>query len=282
TTIRRMLGHLQTLLEGIVAHPEYPLAKLPLLTEAEQRLVLVDWNATTADYPRERCIHELIEEQTGQTPDAAGLTFEGQSLTYRQLDQWANRLAHHLRDLGVGPEERVALCVERSPGMVVAILGVLKAGGAYVPLDTTQPTERLAYMLRDAAARVLLTQRHLRAGLPPVGGDVIDLDEFPNAGVNTLGAPTRVVGPDNLAYVIYTSGSTGRPKGVLVEHRGLTNVVLAQNKTLTVGPDSRVLQFVSLHFDAAQAEIFRTLVAGGTLCLAKPEALLGERLLRLF
>src|SRR5262249_23653528 len=204
------------------------------------------------------------------------------------LNRRANRLAHSLRGRGVGPETTVALGVERSPEMVIGILGVLKAGGAYVPLDVTQPAERLGYMLRGSGARGLLTQEHLRAGLPAFDGTVIGLDEMTQAGVDTPSAPALEdnphsgVGPDDLAYVIFTSGSTGQPKGVLVEHRGLTNVISAHNRALEIGPPGRVLQFVSLHFDAARGEIFRALTAGATLCLATPDELLpGPGLIRL-
>src|SRR5262249_11050883 len=237
TTMQRFLGHFQTLLEDAVAHPAKQLSELTLLGEAERQQVGIEGKRTAAAYPRERCIHQLIEEQAARRPDAVAVTFQGQTLTYGELDRRANQLAHHLRCRGVGPERVVALCVERSPEMVVGILGVLKAGAAYLPLDVTQPMERLGYILRDAGTRVILTQEHLRAGLPPFDGDVVDLGKSAEPEVSTPGSPPSGGRPENLAYVIYTSGSTGRPKGVLVEHRGLTNVVLAQNQALEISAD---------------------------------------------
>jgi amino acid adenylation domain-containing protein/non-ribosomal peptide synthase protein (TIGR01720 family) len=286
-TVRRMLRHLQILLEGIVAHPEYPLVKLEILAPDELRQVVAGWNATAADFPAGRCVHELFEAQALQRPDATALVFEDRSLTYLELNRCADRLARHLCARGVGPERTVALVADRSPELVVGILGVLKAGGAYVPLDAGQPAQRLAFMVRDAGAVALLTQKHLRNGLPPLEAEVIELEGFARptgaAADDEPDAPASGVGPGNLAYVIYTSGSTGQPKGVLVPHRGLTNVVCAQNRAFGTIADSRVMQFVMIHFDASQGEIFRTLAVGATLFLARQEDLIpGPDMMRLY
>ncbi|HZA24232.1 MAG TPA: condensation domain-containing protein, partial [Dehalococcoidia bacterium] len=176
TSIARLLEHLQIVLGGIAAVPEQPLAELPLLPEAERRQVVVEWNKTAADYPKERCIHQLFEAQAEQTPEAVAVVYEGHELTYRVLNARANQLAHYLQGLGVGPERLVGICLERSLELVVGLLGVLKAGGAYVPLDPSYPPERLAFMLEDAHAQVLLTQAHLAPTLPPIPAPVLCLD----------------------------------------------------------------------------------------------------------
>ncbi|HWE61083.1 MAG TPA: amino acid adenylation domain-containing protein, partial [Chloroflexota bacterium] len=289
-TIRRMAGHFQTLLEGIVADPERRLLDVPLLTAAERHQVVTEWNQTDAEYPRV-ALHRLFEAQVARTPQATAVVFGEQTLSYRELNCRANRLARRLRERGVGPETLVGLCAERSLDLVVGTLGILKAGGAYVPLDPTYPTERLAFMLEDARVPLLLVQPPLldrclgssgkRADdeLPaPPRPEVISLEEpSEGAGENLPGG----AGPDNLAYVIYTSGSTGRPKGVLVEHGAVCNMVLAQIEAFAIRPESRVLQFAAFGFDASVSEIFTALCAGATLCLAPREALLpGPPLLR--
>ncbi|MBV8349636.1 MAG: AMP-binding protein, partial [Mycolicibacterium sp.] len=223
-TIGRMLGHFQTLLEEVVTDPDRRLAELPLLTEAERRQVLVEWNRTEAAFPKDRCLHELFEEQVERTPDAIAAAFEGRRLTYRGLNARANQLARHLQGLGVGPDTLVAICVERSLQMLVGLLGILKAGGAYVPLDPAYPSERLAFMLEDSQARVLLTQQSLRSALPAGAAHVVCLDAQSSAiKKHETSNLQRAVRPNNLAYAIYTSGSTGRPKGVCAEHRGTIN-----------------------------------------------------------
>ena len=225
-TARRMAGHLERILEQAAGDPDRRLSALELMTRPERARV-VKWNATVARYPADRCIHQLFQEQAAATPDAVAVRFGAEALTYRELDARANRLANHLRRLGVGPEVRVALLLERGVETLVALLGVLKAGGAYVPLDRAYPAERLAYMLEDSAAAVLLTQERL--GEPPAlpaGIQVVAMDG-PWAGfaAESAEAPASGVGPENLAYVIYTSGSTGRPKGVVMHHRGVCNYI---------------------------------------------------------
>ena len=175
-TIERMAGHFQTLLQAIVDNPAQSIAELPLLTEAERHQVLVEWNDTETDYPQDKCIHELFEEQVTRTPDAVRRVFEDQQLTYAQLNARANQVAHYLRDLGVVPEQLVGICVERSAEMVVALLGILKAGGAYLPLDPTYPTARLAFMLADTAATIVLTQAHLQHLLPETAPTILCID----------------------------------------------------------------------------------------------------------
>ncbi len=273
-TIGRMLGHLRVLLEQIAVGPHRRIGELTLLTEAERRQLLEGWNATAAAFP-ERCIHELFEEQAERTPGAVAVVFEGEELTYAELHARADQLAHALRGRGVGPEVRVGLCVERSPEMVVGLLGVLKAGGAYVPLDPAYPTRRLAFMLEDSGVRVLLTQASLEARLPEHRAKVLRLDadreEIAGEPRSTL---RSVVTPDNLAYVIYTSGSTGAPKGVMVTHRGLPNLAHAQVRDLGITSGDRILQFSASSFDASVFEVVMALASGAALCMGPRHALL--------
>jgi amino acid adenylation domain-containing protein len=263
--VRRLLGHWQTLLECMSADPGRPLAALPMLTEAEQHTMLVEWNRTAADMPPAGCVQDLFAAQANGFADAIAVIAGGQGLTYRQLDRWANGLAHYLRGAGVGPEVCVGICLERSTELLVAILGVLKAGGAYVPLDPAYPKDRLALLLRDCRAPVLLTRSRLRDRLPNFGGMVLDLDfeeiEPANSG------PAVAVSPDNLAYVIYTSGSTGQPKGVMMTHRCLCNLLWWQLREPTFSPGQRTLQFAPASFDVCFQEMFSTWLSGGTLVL---------------
>ncbi|WP_164013943.1 non-ribosomal peptide synthetase [Pyxidicoccus trucidator] len=274
-TIDRLVRHLATVLEAAAARPEARLSSLPLLSEAEQRQVLVEWNATARDFPRDACAHHLFAAQAARTPDAEALRFEGQSLTYAQLDRRANQLAHHLRTLGVRPEVPVALCVERSLEMVVGILGILKAGGAWVPMDASYPVERLTYMLRDCAAPVLVTTEAISDELPAGSEQLVLLD----ADAALIAAQPETpfesgAGADHLAYVIYTSGSTGRPKGTLLQHRGLCNTALTAGRMQDFAPGTRVLQYAAFGFDASVWEVFSTLLAGAALVLAPRERLL--------
>ncbi len=282
-TIRRMVGHFQTLLTGIVSDPEQPISHLPLLTEREQQQLLVDWNATALATPMDRCAHELFEAQVARRPEAVAVTFEGQMLTYRELNRRANQLAHYLQKLGVGPEVLVGISTDRSPETMVGILGVLKAGGAYLPLDPTYPQERLAFMLEDAGVTVLLTQAHLRERLPAHQAQVVHLDaDWGIIAQEPDEKPQSGVTPENLAYVIYTSGSTGVPKGTMLGHRGLSNLAEAQRQAFGIREGSRVLQFSPLSFDASVWETFMALANGATLCLARQEVLAsGRELVRL-
>ncbi|WP_164003052.1 non-ribosomal peptide synthetase, partial [Pyxidicoccus caerfyrddinensis] len=274
-TMARMLAHLQVLLEAAVAHPDTHLSSLPLLTEAERRRVLLDWNDTDAQL-QDTSAHALIEAQARRTPDAPAVRMGERSLTYRQLDERSNQLAHHLRSLGVGPEVLVGLCVERSPELVVSILAVLKAGGAWLPLDPSYPTERLAFMLRDARPPVLLTQEKLADELPVQSELLVLLDSEWDSLISRqpTHAPDVSVLPDNLAYVIYTSGSTGRPKGTLLRHRGLCNTARSTIHSMHLRPGGRVLQFASIGFDASVWETLPTLMAGAELHLASRDELM--------
>jgi amino acid adenylation domain-containing protein len=273
-TIARMIDHFQTLLEAIVANPDQRVGELSLLTESERYQLLVEWNNTTKEYPFDKCIHELFEEQVTRSPDAIAVILEGEQLTYRELNQRANRIAHLLRGLGVGPEVLVGICVERSPLMVVGLLGILKAGGAYVPLDPTYPAERLAYMLSDSQVKVLLTQEKLASSLPVSAARVICLDsDWQNIGAHSEENPLTEVKASNLAYVIYTSGSTGQPKGVMICHQSVVNYIAAKKVAYGMNSSDRVLQFSSISFDYAVYEIYSCLTCGGTLVLRTDEML---------
>ncbi|HYR10585.1 MAG TPA: condensation domain-containing protein, partial [Longimicrobium sp.] len=282
-TVERHLAYLRRVLEAMAADDLQAVDALPLLPEAERRRVVEEWNATGAPYPSELCVHELFEAQAERTPDAEAVVHDGETLAYAELNARANRLAHHLRRRGVRPETRVGICLERGTELVVAILAVLKAGGAYVPLDPAYPAERLAFMLADSGAPLLLTRLPLPVGLTPHAAEVVCLDaERERIEAESAQAPAAGVLPGNLAYIIYTSGSTGRPKGVLVPHRGLANVARAHARDLGVGAGDRVLQFASPSFDASVAEMVMALTAGATLVLGTRETLApGPDLLRL-
>ncbi|WP_193197373.1 non-ribosomal peptide synthetase [Nostoc sp. MG11] len=264
-TIDRMIGHLLTLLQGIVALPHRSAGELPLLTPAEQDLLLVEWNATQAVHPINYCIHQLFEQQVEKTPESVAVVYDNQQLTYLELNQRANKLAHHLQRLGVKPNVPVGICLERSLEAAVAILGILKAGGACVPLDPTYPPERLAFMLSDSQAAVVLTQTRCKSLL---NGNfahhliVLD-DDWEEIGEEAEFNPQVEVKADNLAYIIYTSGSTGTPKGTLVPHRSLTNLIEHHQAKMLTGVG--VLQFASLSFDVSYHEMFAAWGLGGTL-----------------
>jgi amino acid adenylation domain-containing protein len=273
-TAERILSQFQILLESIVADAGQRVADLPLLTASEKTRVLVDWNETRSDTPQDRCIHQLFEEQVEKTPEAPAVVFGNTQLSYRELNERANQLAHYLRRIGVGPEVLVGLCVERSFDMIVGILGVLKAGGAYVPLDPAYPQQRLAYILDDAGVSVLLTQKTVESRLPRRAARVVVLEEkWDEISAESKQNLENEASPQNLAYVIYTSGSTGRPKGVMLRHAGLCNMAIALLKHFFVSSDSRVLLFASFGFDASVEEIFTALVSGASLHLVSQETL---------
>ncbi|MFN6567973.1 amino acid adenylation domain-containing protein [Dendronalium sp. ChiSLP03b] len=275
STIERMMGHFVTLLEAVVANSQQRVDQLPLLTQSEQRQLLVEWNDTQVDYPFDKCIHQLFEEQVERTPDAIAVVFENQQLTYHELNCQANSLAHYLQSLGVGADVLVGICVERSLEMVVGLLGILKAGGAYLPLDPEYPQDRLSFMLEDAQVSILLSQQRLCDRLPEYQAKLICLDEvWEQILQNKPNNPIEVVTPTHLANVIYTSGSTGKPKGVMVEHRGLCNLAQAQIQTFGLDCDSRVLQFASFSFDACISEILMAFGSGATLYLGTKDSLM--------
>jgi len=270
-TITRMLGHFQTLLQATVANPDARLSELPLLTEPERHQLLVEWNATRTDYPRNKCIHELFEEQVERTPDAMALIFENRQLTYRELNRRANQLAHYLRKLGVGPEVLVGLCMERSLEMVIGLLGILKAGGAYVALDPAYPKERLAFMVGDTGISVLLTQRRMTPVISSFTLKTLFLDSDWGA-VSREDDQNRPAGStaDNRAYVMYTSGSTGTPKGIEVIHRSVLRLVVQTNYATLDGKET-FLHLAPISFDASTFELWAALLNGATCIVYPPD-----------
>jgi amino acid adenylation domain-containing protein len=264
-TMERFLEHYRLLLEAAAADPDRPLSRVPLVAGEESRRVLVEWNDTAADYPADLCLHQLFERQAARTPDAVALTGGDQSLTYAELDARAAALARRLRSLGVGPDVHVAVCAERSPEMVVALLAVLKAGSAYVPLDPAYPAQRIEYMLADSAAPVVLTQCRLVDRLPATSATVVCLDEEPALGDDLGDSGVR---PDNLAYVIYTSGSTGKPKGVQISHRAIVNLLLSMCQKPGLSADDMLLAVTTISFDIAALELFGPLAVGARVALA--------------
>ncbi len=274
-TIGRMIGHYETLLKSLVANPQQRLHDLPLLTATERQQLLVDWNATQKDYARELCWHELFEAQAARTPDAVAVVFENKQLTYGELNARANQLAHYLSEhCGVGPEVLVGLCMERSVEMLVGLLGILKAGGAYVPLDPAYPLERIAYVLKDAAVPVLLTQNstilNFKSSIENLELICLDTDWKIISAESTANCAIEVA-PENLAYAIYTSGSTGRPKGVGISHRALVNFLDSMRDTPGLHADDTLLAVTTLSFDIAGLELYLPLLVGGRVVLASRE-----------
>ncbi|HEX6912720.1 MAG TPA: amino acid adenylation domain-containing protein, partial [Longimicrobium sp.] len=268
-TVERYVGYLRRLLQGMAADERQPVGRIALMSGAERLRVVEAWNGTDAAHPAPACVHALFEAQVGQAPGALALVSGDERLTYAELNARANRLAHRLRALGVGPDARVGICVERGAGMVVALLGVLKAGGAYVPLDPAHPDDRLRHVLQDSAPAALLAQaatagRFAWAGVPLVA---MDADEAWWADQPETEPEGTGVHPRHLAYVIYTSGSTGRPKGVMVEHHSVCQQVAAVRQVFGLRPGERSLQFASVTFDASVEEIFGALLSGCTLVL---------------
>ena len=271
-TIERMAAHLQTILTGIVTDTRQRVTQLPILTTQEQHQLLVEWNNTEADYPLDKSLHQLFEEQAAQNPQGIAVIFEGQKLTYQQLNNRGNQLAHCLRDKGVGPESLVGIFMERSLEMVIGLLGILKAGGAYVPLDPDYPTERLGDILSDSGVSLVLTQESLGDFLPQTGAELLCLDrDWEKIATYSPENPFNLTTPENLAYVIYTSGSTGKPKGVLISHRGLMNLICWHQDAFEITPLDKTTQLARSAFDAAVWELWPCLTAGASLVLVKPE-----------
>ncbi|MFJ3084591.1 amino acid adenylation domain-containing protein [Streptomyces halstedii] len=275
-TMERFADQFLRVLNQVVAAPSLRLSDLSLLTKDQTRQQLVEWNDTAADFPASSTVTELFEGQVSRTPDAVAVSFGCRSLTYGELNARANQVAHHLRDLGVGPEEFVGLCLERGVDLMVGMLGILKAGGAYLPLDPDHPSDRLSYTLDDAACRVVVTGKGIE--LPAPGVRTVCLDaEGEVLSARPTHNPHSGVTVDNVAYAIYTSGSTGRPKGVEVPHRGVTNVITYQSRAFGVTAQSKILQYSSICFDASVSEIWMAWITGAELVVAPPH-LVGEDL----
>ena len=277
STIKRMAEQFELLLEAIVSNPQQPINTLPLLTEIN-RQELQFWNQTETDYCQDKTLIDLFEEQVKQNPDNLALVFEQQSLTYQQLNEKANQLAHCLlQHYSIKPDTLISICVERSLDMIIGMLGILKTGSAYVPIDLNYPSDRIRLILEDCQATVLLTQSNLQDKLP-LAQELqskqvwcLDKDKFAQYSITN---PTVKSNPNNLAYVIYTSGSTGQPKGVMIEHQSIVNLSLNWGKLFHVKPQSRLLQFGSFSFDLSIGEIATSLIHGACLYLAKKETLL--------
>jgi amino acid adenylation domain-containing protein len=268
STIERLTGNFITLLEALVVNPQQPIFQLPLLTEVEAKELLKDWNATEKAYPFHQCVHHLFEEQAARTPAAVAVVFEGQELTYQDLNIQANQLAHYLQSLGVNSEVLVGIYLERSLLVIVGLLAVLKAGGSYIPLDPDYPQQRLTYMAEDAQISLLLTQESLLDSLPAEDVGVIVLDKL--AEILTVQSPENPLSevvPENLLCLLYTSGSTGKPKGVMLTHAALVNHSWGISEVFGLTESDRVLQFASFGFDVAAEEIFPTWLKGGTVVL---------------
>ncbi|MBH8571736.1 amino acid adenylation domain-containing protein [Nostocaceae cyanobacterium CENA369] len=261
-TITRMLGHLQTLLTSIVSDPQQRIAELQLLTSSEIQKLLVEWNDTKTDYPQDKCIQQLFEAQVEKTPNAVAVVFDNQELTYQELNDRANQLAHYLQELGVKPEVIVGVCMQRSLEMAIALLAILKAGGAYVPLDPAYPQERLTFMLEDSQAKVLLTQSYLVELFAKSNASIVCIDNLQLPSQHREN-PSSEVKPNNLAYVIYTSGSTGVPKGVAIAHASCVALLTWSREVFTDDELAGVLASTSICFDLSVFELFVPLSWGG-------------------
>jgi amino acid adenylation domain-containing protein len=273
-TIARMAGHLTTLITGILEAPDASIDALPMLGEAERHTLLVDWNQTSAPYPHDITAHAMFERQCDLLPDAAAIFYEDEVISYRELDKRANQLAHYLQKLEVGPEVIVGISLERCPDMVISVLAVMKAGGAYLPLDPAYPRDRLAFMLEDTKAPVLITHAPLLEWLPEHDGTVICLDaDGAKIAKEAETRPEAEVAAESLAYVIYTSGSTGLPKGAMLRHRGICNLSRAQRAAFQIDEASRILQFSPYSFDASVWEMFMALGNSGALVITSQEVL---------
>jgi amino acid adenylation domain-containing protein len=270
--IERMAGHLRTILGAVAQNPEQKIASLPLLTEAEQAGLLRKWNDTAADYPRDKTIGELVEAQVAKTPDAVALISGDRQMTYRELNARANQLARYLQKLGVGPDYLVGICVERSPEMVVGLLGILKAGGAYLPVDPSYPADRLAFMLQDSGIGILLTQESLAPKIPASTARRVQIDtDWTLIGLESETNPVNAARPKNLGYVIYTSGSTGKPKGVEIPQDAFVNFLYAMLAAPGLTAQDTLLAITTLSFDIAGLELWLPLVVGAKIVIVGRE-----------
>ena len=270
TTIAQLIGHFKCLISSLAAAPEQPINQLPLLTPPEQQQLLQNWKNSDHPYPSEQTIATLFATQAEQTPNAIALIFHDQQISYAALNAQANQLAHYLQTLGVSTETLVALCVERSASMVVALLGILKAGGVYIPLDPTYPDERLAFMLHDCGANFLVTETHLTAQLPQtIAVQTICLDsEAPQIAQMRQTTPPCPAKPHNLAYIIYTSGSTGKPKGVMISHQAVVNFLYSMRIQPGINATDKLLAVTTISFDIAVLELYLPISVGATIVLA--------------
>jgi len=270
SSISRMIGHFETLLESIVANPDRPVNELILLGAAERQQLLVDWNQTATKYPRNECLHHLFEAQAQKTPNTVALIVGVQQMTYRELNHRANRLAHLLQSLEAGPDVLIGIYLERSCELVIALLAVLKAGAAYVPMDPNYPKERISFMIADSKMPLLLTQSNLTDRLPQLSGQFVCVDHLlGHAGRLSEQNPTGTVSPESLAYLMYTSGSTGQPKGVAIEHRSVIALVHWARQVFKPEELAGVLASTSICFDLSIFELFVTLSCGGKVILAE-------------
>lgn len=271
-SIDRFARHFQTLLQSILANPDGPILQLPIMPQQEKQQVLTAWNDTATGRPLERCIHQLFEAQCARTPNAVAVQFRDRQLTYRELNERANQLAHHLRKLGVAPDSRVGICVHRSPEMMVGLLGIMKAGGAYVPLDPTYPRERLEFMLEDGGAGVLVTEKNLLESLSSQRAHVVCIDrDWAVIAQESAANPESTATPENLSYVIFTSGSTGRPKGVQLQHRNVVNFIYSVQRLFSLGESDRYLGVASMSFDASVLDFYLPLSVGARLVIVDVE-----------
>jgi amino acid adenylation domain-containing protein len=282
-TIQRMLDHWQVLLEAVGENPDLRCSEAPVLTARERRQTLVEWNATASEYPRNLCVHELIEQQAERTPQATACCFADEQFTYRELNERANQVAHDLRARGVGPGQRVAILVERSLAMVVGLVGIQKSGAAYVPLDPAYPAERIRLTLEQGQPTFVLTEEALLGSLPARGVEALCLDrDWKKIARNKRSNPTPAAGPEDSLYVIFTSGSTGRPKGVEITHRNVVNLLTSMQRTPGLRADDTLVAVTTLAFDIAALELFLPLVTGAKVVIAsRAQALDGKELGRL-
>ncbi|HEU5377791.1 MAG TPA: amino acid adenylation domain-containing protein [Ktedonobacteraceae bacterium] len=280
TTIARLLQHFQHLIQTVLAEPDQPLHALSILTEVERRQIVEEWNETYVEYPADLCLQELFEKQASLTPEQDALLFQEERLTYRELNERANQLAHYLRASGVRENMLVGLCLERSPQMVVGLLAILKAGGAYVPLDPEYPAERLTFVVQDAQLSVLLTQQHLCEKFAGQDVQMVCIDTLEQEVARyPVSNPGQTTDAQQRAYVLYTSGSTGKPKGTQIRHTSVVNFLHAMYQHLPMGGQDRLLAVTTIAFDIAGLEIYLPLMVGATIVLApRSVAMNGQKL----
>jgi amino acid adenylation domain-containing protein len=281
STIKQMLAHYQRLLTAVVEDADREVMELPLLSENEIEHFTLEWNETSLEFPDDICVHTWFESIANEQPDAIAISYNPyilpdypEKLTYSELNKHANQLAWYLQEFGLQPEQRVGICMERSPEMIIGILAVLKAGGAFVPIDPAYPAARLQFIIEDSEISLLLTQEMLAAQFAPSPANVISLDRDRKKIQNYSDANLNLsIFPHNLAYVIYTSGSTGEPKGTLLQHQGMCNLATSQKRAFNVGPGNKIMQFSSLSFDASVWEFVMAVLSGSTLCLTDREVI---------